>query len=190
MMKSLSKAPNIVSSLKNKVKFPNRFQGTMFKKWAEYWKNLFADYRQMLQDLRTDIQDDPMKAMKWTAGLGTLCLLSMKNPDELDFKDYLKRINNETVMLSPDCLNPKTVEHLSYLDTCYNQGTIHYKITSTGEAAVPARRSVSGRGRCSSACTAPDTTSSDTPSHPHTSTSCTHTRQSAGYTFRPHASNY
>ncbi|XP_035447348.1 mitochondrial import inner membrane translocase subunit Tim29 [Spodoptera frugiperda] len=127
MMKSLSKAPNIVSSLKNKVKFPNRFQGTMFKKWAEYWKNLFADYRQMLQDLRTDIQDDPMKAMKWTAGLGTLCLLSMKNPDELDFKDYLKRINNETVMLSPDCLNPKTVEHLSYLDTCYNQGTIHYK---------------------------------------------------------------
>ncbi|CAH1637256.1 unnamed protein product [Spodoptera littoralis] len=127
MMKSLSRAPNVVSNLKNKVKFPDRFQGTILKKWADYWKNLFADYRQMLQDLRTDIQEDPVKAMKWTAGLGALYLLSTNNPDELDFKDSLKRINNETVMLSPDCLNPKTVEHLSYLDTCYNQGTIHYK---------------------------------------------------------------
>ncbi|PZC84031.1 mitochondrial import inner membrane translocase subunit Tim29 [Helicoverpa armigera] len=127
MIKSLTKAPNIISNLKNKIKFPEKLQGKILNKWAVYWKNIFGDYRQMLVDLRTDIQDEPLRAMKWTVGLGTLYVLSMRNPSELDFKDHLKRINNETVMVSPDCLNPKTVKHLWYLDTCYNQGVIRYK---------------------------------------------------------------
>ncbi|KAJ8714641.1 hypothetical protein PYW07_002866 [Mythimna separata] len=126
MLKSLTKAPNIVSNLKSKIKLPDKLQGTIVNKWAKYWKNLIGDYRQMLVDLRTDIQDEPLKAMKWTAAIGSLTFLSLKNPSELDFKDFLKRINNEAVMVSPDCLNPKTANHLWYLDTCYNQGTIKY----------------------------------------------------------------
>lgn len=127
MLKNLTKAPYIIINLKNKVKFPAKLQGTILEKWTNYWKNVIGDYRQMLVDLRTDIQDEPLKAMKWTAGIGVLTFLSLENPSELDFKDYLKRVNNETVMVSPDCLNPKTANHLRYLDTCYNQGIIKYK---------------------------------------------------------------
>lgn len=126
MIKNFSKAPQIISTFKNKFKFPQRFKGTIIEKWADYWKNLFIDYRQMVHDLRTDIQDDPKRALKWTAGILTLYYLYKNNPNEMDFKDHLKRINNEAVMISEDCLNPKSVKHLGFLGSCYNQGIIHY----------------------------------------------------------------
>lgn len=127
MFKTLTKAPNIISNIKKNMKFPDKLKGTIFEKWADYWKNLFIDYRQMMTDLRTDIQDDPRKAMKWTVGVATLSFLSLNNPNELDFKDNLKRINNEAVMISPECLNQEAAKHLWFLDTCYNQGIIHYR---------------------------------------------------------------
>lgn len=125
MLKILKKASPI--STINKIKFPERFKGTILEKWADYWKNLFIDYRQMLQDLRTDIQDDPRKAFKWTVGIATTAILARNNPSEFDFKDDLKRIANEVVLVSENCQNPVSVGHLRYLDTCYNQGVLHYR---------------------------------------------------------------
>lgn len=124
MLKSFKKA-SVIPNLKN-VKFPERFKGTLIEKWADYWKNLVIDYRQMLQDLRTDIQDDPIKAIKWTTGLITVFTLARNNPNELDFKDSLKRTANEVVLVSEECQNPKAVEHLRHLDMCYNEDVIHY----------------------------------------------------------------
>ncbi|XP_063627262.1 mitochondrial import inner membrane translocase subunit Tim29 [Cydia splendana] len=130
----LSRLPVTFNKVGDKVKFPAKFKGTIVEKWADYWKNLFIDYRQMLQDLRTDIQDDPIKALKWTIGLTTVYALTKNNPDELDFKDRLRKIHNEVALVSEDCLNPKSYAHLRHLETCYNQGTIHYK--SFGIASV------------------------------------------------------
>lgn len=127
MLKAFRKTPNNIIKYSANVKFPEKFKGTILEKWADYWKNLFIDYRQMLQDLRSDIQDEPMKALKWTAGLATIYLLSKNNPNEIDFKDTLKRKGNEIALVSDDCLNLKSVNHLRFLDTCYNQGVIHYK---------------------------------------------------------------
>ncbi|XP_028031420.1 mitochondrial import inner membrane translocase subunit Tim29 isoform X2 [Bombyx mandarina] len=127
MLRSIYKVSGTVQNISTKVKFPEKFKGTIIEKWADYWKNLFIDYRQMLQDLRSDIQDDPMKAMKWTTGIITFYVLSRNNPTECDFKDNLKIINNEVGLVSEECLNPKAVEHLRFLDTCYNQEVIHYR---------------------------------------------------------------
>ncbi|XP_049872180.1 mitochondrial import inner membrane translocase subunit Tim29 [Pectinophora gossypiella] len=126
MLRSLAKTSARVPNLGSKVKFPARLKGTIVEKWADYWKNLFIDYKQMLIDLRNDIQDEPKKAFKWTVGLGMLYLLGKNNPDELDFKDNLKRIGNDIVMVSEPCQNPKSIEHLRFLETCYNAGVIHY----------------------------------------------------------------
>ncbi|KAI5651387.1 translocase of the inner mitochondrial membrane 29 domain-containing protein [Phthorimaea operculella] len=134
MLRNLTKAPNLVSNLGGKVKFPQRFKGTIIEKWADYWKNMYIDYRQMLQDLRTDIQDDPRKAMLWATGLGTAYLLAKNNPNELDFRDSLKRAENEIFFCSDSCRNPKSLEHVRNIESYYNQGTIHYK--SFGIASV------------------------------------------------------
>ncbi|CAB3244602.1 unnamed protein product [Arctia plantaginis] len=134
MAKNLIKVPLMIPSWKSKIKFPQRFKGTIVEKWADYWKNLFIDYRQMLQDLRSDIQDNPTKAMKYTVGIMTVCCLMKKNPNEIDFKDELKQINNEIVMVSSACLNENAAQHLQFLNTCYNQGALHYR--SLGIASI------------------------------------------------------
>ncbi|XP_023937557.1 mitochondrial import inner membrane translocase subunit Tim29 [Bicyclus anynana] len=125
MLKVL-RTPNALINLQSKVKFPEKFKGTIIEKWANYWKNLFIDYRQMLQDLRSDMQEDPKKALKWTAGIVTLGALAKNNPNELDFKDNMKRITNEVILVSEECRHPKSVEHLQYLQQCYNEGVIKY----------------------------------------------------------------
>lgn len=109
------------------IKFPEKLKGTILEKWADYWKNLVIDYRQMLQELRSDIQDEPIKAFKWAVGLTAVYTLAKNNPDERDFKDTLKRKGNEVALVNEDCLNPKSIDHLRFIDMCYNQGIIHYR---------------------------------------------------------------
>lgn len=127
MLRSLKNTPVVFSNLGGSVKFPAKFKGTIIEKWANYWKNLFIDYRQMLQDLRTDIQDEPKKALMWTAGLTTVYAMCKNNPDEIDFKDSLKTIGNDVALVSDTCRNSKSTEHLNYIETCYNQDVIKYR---------------------------------------------------------------
>ncbi|XP_072938309.1 mitochondrial import inner membrane translocase subunit Tim29 [Epargyreus clarus] len=134
MLRTLKKTPVAVTNLKGKVKFPEKFKGTILEKWANYWKNLFIDYKQMLQDLRTDIQDDPRKAFLWTTGLATTVILAKNNPTEIDFKDSLKRVTNNVILVSEECRNPKSIEHLRAVEQYYNEGLIHYR--SFGIASV------------------------------------------------------
>ncbi|XP_026750044.2 mitochondrial import inner membrane translocase subunit Tim29 [Galleria mellonella] len=134
MTQNLKKVPNIAPALVSRIKFPEKFKGTIVEKWADYWKNLFIDYRQMLQDLRTDIQDNPRKAFVWTICLSGIYALAKNNPSEIDFKENLKRIGNEMILVSEGCQNPTSKEHLQFLETSYNQGVIHY--VSLGIASV------------------------------------------------------
>lgn len=127
MLRALKKSPDYIVRIQNRVKFPEKLKGTIVEKWANYWKNLFIDYRQMLQDLRTDIQDDPQKAIIWTTGLTTLYALARNNPTEMDFKDNLKRITNDVILVSDDCRNPKSIDYLNFIQTCYNEEVIHYR---------------------------------------------------------------
>lgn len=133
MLKVIKQTSTAVAVVKSRVTFPERFKGTIIERFAVYWKNMFIDYRQMLQDLRTDMQEDPVKAFKWTTGIITAVLLARNNPTELDFKDSLKRVDNEVILVGDECRNAKAMEHLNYLDSCYNYGLIHY--TSIGIAS-------------------------------------------------------
>lgn len=130
MIKNANSLPKLVS----RVNITERTKSTILKKWADYWKNLFIDYRQAFQDLRTDIQDDPKRALRWTFGLTSLYLLGKNNPDEMDFKDTLKTTENEVILVSESCLNQKAADHLRFLQRCYNEGVIHYR--SFGIASV------------------------------------------------------
>lgn len=126
-MQSLKQSSINAVSKVGRIKFPEKYKGTILEKWADYWKNLFIDYRQMLQDLRTDIQDDPRKTMKWLTILGASFALAKNNPNEIDFKDELKKTENKAAMVGDECLNKESVEHLRFLEMSYNAGLIHYR---------------------------------------------------------------
>ncbi|XP_068622730.1 mitochondrial import inner membrane translocase subunit Tim29 [Battus philenor] len=123
MLRNIAKTSNVFA----KPKFPEKFKGTILEKWADYWKNLFIDYRQMFQDLRSDVQEQPRKAFIWATGLTTIYALVRNNPKEIDFQDYLKQMSNEVILVSEECLNRKSIEHIRYLNRCSNEGVIHYK---------------------------------------------------------------
>lgn len=127
MMQSLKKGSSVLNKLRGTVKFPAKFKGTIVEKWADYWKNLFIDYRQMFHDLRSDIQEEPIKALKWTAGIAVTYALAKNNPNEYDFKNELKKIENEVALVTEDCMKKESVEHLRFVETCYNEGVIHYR---------------------------------------------------------------
>lgn len=114
-----SKTAAIASSEKVKT--------TLMKKFKDYWKNLYIDYQQMLKELRTDIQDEPQKAIKYTIGLGIAGLLIKNNPSEIDFKANLKNLENEMILVHEDSLNPTSIDHVRFLQTCYNHGKLHYR---------------------------------------------------------------
>ncbi|XP_047505718.1 mitochondrial import inner membrane translocase subunit Tim29 [Pieris napi] len=126
MLRTLKKTPGLVTNLQNRLVFPEKLKGTIIEKLANYWKNLFIDYKQMLQDLRTDIQDDPRKALKWCTGLTTLYFLAKNNPTETDYKDKAKSITNEVILVSEDCRNTKSIDHLRNIQQSYNEGVLHY----------------------------------------------------------------
>ncbi|XP_032514666.1 mitochondrial import inner membrane translocase subunit Tim29 [Danaus plexippus] len=126
MLKSVTKVPHNVAKLQMKIKLPEKFKGTIVEKWTNYWKNLFIDYRQMLKDLRTDIQEEPKKALLWSTGIATAIALCRNNPDELDYRNQIKKITNEVILVSEECRNVNSLEHLNYVQRCYNEGVIHY----------------------------------------------------------------
>ncbi|KAJ0175061.1 hypothetical protein K1T71_009202 [Dendrolimus kikuchii] len=127
MLSTWRKSPSKLLKYSQKIRFPEKLKGTKLEKWADYWKNLVIDYRQMLQELRSDIQDEPMKALKWSLVIATMYALAKNNPNEMEFKDTIKRMGNEIALVNEDCLNPKSIDHLRFIDMCYNQGVIHYR---------------------------------------------------------------
>ncbi|CAG4935225.1 mitochondrial import inner membrane translocase subunit Tim29 [Colias croceus] len=126
MLSVIRKSPTLIANLQNKLIFPDKFKGTVLEKWANYWKNLVIDYKQMLQDLRTDIQDEPRKALKWCSGIAAAYALAKNNPSEIDFKDKVTNTTNEVILISEECRNAESIDHLRFIQQCYNEGVLHY----------------------------------------------------------------
>lgn len=129
MMQTLKKGPPalVLKKVGNTIRFPEKLKGTIVEKWATYWKNLFIDYHQMVQDLRNDIQEEPFKALKWTAGIAVCYALAKNNPNELDYRNEVKKLENDVALVTEECLNQNSIEHLRLIETSYNQGIIHYR---------------------------------------------------------------
>ncbi|CAK1542148.1 unnamed protein product [Leptosia nina] len=126
MLKTFRKTPELLGNLQSRLIFPEKLKGTVIEKLAKFWKNLYIDYKQMLQDLRSDIQDDPKKAIIWCTSLATAYGLARNNPSEIDFKDRVKSVTNEAILISDGCRNEKSIEHLRFIQQCYNEGVLHY----------------------------------------------------------------
>ncbi|VVC95265.1 unnamed protein product [Leptidea sinapis] len=118
---------NLVRNVQKRITLPEKLKGTIVEKWSNYWKNLFMDYTQMLQDLRTDMQDNPRKAFIWSSALAAAYVLAARNPSEIDFKDTVKRVTNDAILVSEECRNSKSIDHLRLIEQSYNEGVLHYR---------------------------------------------------------------
>lgn len=115
---------NVTNGVVNKkFVFPERFKGTFLEKWSNYWKSLYIDYKSMVTDLKTEVHENPRKAILVSSGLVILWQLARNNPDETDFKQTLRSYSNQLMLVGDSCQNPETVKHFKNVESCLNENT-------------------------------------------------------------------
>ncbi|KAJ4433874.1 hypothetical protein ANN_16187 [Periplaneta americana] len=105
-------------------KLPQRFRGTIIEKWANYWKNLCIDYKEVVVETAQNAREKPVKAVLILSGFGFMGYCAHSNPDARSFRDKLLYCTNQMIMVGEQIRNPSSVSHLIFLENCYNKGVI------------------------------------------------------------------
>ncbi|XP_055612919.1 mitochondrial import inner membrane translocase subunit Tim29 [Uranotaenia lowii] len=106
------------------LELPEKYKGTIWEKWAMYWKNLVIDYKEMIVDTGKTMRERPIRSSIYLTLLGASAYCSSNNPDEADFMDQFRRRSNELSMVHPSCQNPQASEHIQFVQRAYNEGIV------------------------------------------------------------------
>ncbi|XP_058448507.1 mitochondrial import inner membrane translocase subunit Tim29 [Malaya genurostris] len=129
-----SLARNNVESLKEKraallsrldaLQFPEKYKGTIWEKWANYWKNLVIDYKEVVVDTGRTMRQRPIRSGIYLTLLGSGYYCCAHNPDETDFLEKFHKCGNELSLVHLSCQNPETTAHILFLQRAFNEGII------------------------------------------------------------------
>lgn len=115
---------NTIQSRINNFGLPERFKGTIVEKWAQYWRGLITDYRDVFLGVIQESKEKPIRAAIY-GGFGGAAVYSYKhNPSEVDFIEQLREYNVKMVMIDPVCQNPVSSQYLTFIERCYNEGIV------------------------------------------------------------------
>lgn len=107
-----------------------KLKGTFLEKASTYMKLVYTDYREVVISVKNDAKEKPFKATLFYTGMAFLGYSMSHNPNEQTFRAKFIDCCNEVSTVSPNLVNSKTVEHLKYIQRCYNQNLIRH--TSLG----------------------------------------------------------
>lgn len=114
----------LVENKISSIQFPEKYKDTIIERWATYWKYFLKDYKDAVLGVRNEFRDKPVKSWTYLSLIALATYLAKNNPDETHFRDDLLKYCNEVLLVHPDLQNPVTVQHLTYLHRCYNEGVI------------------------------------------------------------------
>ncbi|CRK89596.1 CLUMA_CG003275, isoform A [Clunio marinus] len=119
-----------ISSRFYKLEMPKRFKGTIVERWANYWKGLARDYKEVAIDSAKTIRGNRVKSTVY--GLSGVFLYSCykTNPDYRSFNEQLKKSEQMVSLVSPDCQNLVATEYLKLLERSRNNESL--RTTSLG----------------------------------------------------------
>nr|XP_029727952.1 mitochondrial import inner membrane translocase subunit Tim29-like [Aedes albopictus] len=106
------------------IQFPEKYKGTIWEKWAMYWRNLIRDYKEMVIDTGKTMRERPVRSGIYLTLLGTTYYCCSTNPDEADFVNRFRQCANELQLVHPSCQNPTASHHIQFLQRCYNEGIV------------------------------------------------------------------
>ncbi|XP_018574311.1 mitochondrial import inner membrane translocase subunit Tim29 [Anoplophora glabripennis] len=115
-------------------KINNKIKGTIFEKWVQYWKQIAKDYSEVTVSLRHEMKEKPLKSVFYISGLGLLGCLATHNPNLQSFRARYIQCANDLALVNSSLANPDSVEHLKYIDRCFNANLIRY--TNLGIASI------------------------------------------------------
>ncbi|CAH1114466.1 unnamed protein product [Psylliodes chrysocephalus] len=104
----------------------NKIKGTFFEKWVKYWKQLAGDYKDVALNLKTEMQQKRLKSALYLSGISLLSYCATHNPDLITFRAKYVESANELALINPNAANPMAINHLKYIENCYNSNRIRY----------------------------------------------------------------
>lgn len=116
----------IETSVSNKFVFPEKYKGTIYEKWATYWRQLGVDYKDVFVNVAQQMKEKPILASIYcTTGVAlTYCVKN--NPSEEDFRIQLLNYNAEVVLVNDACLNDNATDYIKFIEKSYNQGILRH----------------------------------------------------------------
>uniref|UniRef100_A0A336K0N7 CSON013653 protein n=1 Tax=Culicoides sonorensis TaxID=179676 RepID=A0A336K0N7_CULSO len=109
---------------KFQIHLPEKLKGGLIEKWANYWKQLGIDYKDMLIDTGKHMIKHPVKTVVYaTTGYSTY-ILYKNNPDFEDFKKDFQNNKNQLILVHHSCQNPVSAKHIKDLEQWFNQGVV------------------------------------------------------------------
>uniref|UniRef100_A0A1Q3FDL1 Mitochondrial import inner membrane translocase subunit Tim29 n=1 Tax=Culex tarsalis TaxID=7177 RepID=A0A1Q3FDL1_CULTA len=106
------------------LEVPEKYKGTIWEKWAKYWKNLIIDYKEMIVDTGRTMRQRPVRSGIYLSLLGATYYCGVNNPDERDFIERFRHYGNELSLVHPASQNPEATRHILFLQRCYNEGIV------------------------------------------------------------------
>lgn len=103
---------------------PERIKGTILERWVKYWHDLYINYEEVAIDVAKDCRERPVRAAMYISLLGGCYYSNRHNPDETMFRDQLIQSSIKLMQVGEPIRNPVSVQHLKWLEQCYNEGLI------------------------------------------------------------------
>ncbi|CAH2014988.1 unnamed protein product [Acanthoscelides obtectus] len=107
-------------------KFNAKIKGTIVENWVKYWKLVARDYRDVAISLKDEARAKPGKTVLYITGFGFLTLCMASNPNSKSFRAKYIQCANDVALVSLNVANPDSVNHLKYIERCFNANTIRY----------------------------------------------------------------
>lgn len=115
-------------------KFNNKIKGTIFEKWVRYWQQIAKDYTEVTISLKQEMKEKPLKSAFYITGIGLLGCCARHNPNLQSFRAKYVQCANDLALVNSSIANPGSIEHLSYIERCFNAKLIRY--TNLGIASI------------------------------------------------------
>lgn len=125
----IKNAKNVnLNTIEKAAKFFKRIEenskGRFYEKWINYWKGVYADYRDVTIDIKKDIKEKPLKALALFAGFSGIYYCVKHNPNERSFRDAYINAANQVLLVHPSCQKKETADHLKNIEIYYNNHLI------------------------------------------------------------------
>ncbi|KAL3277674.1 hypothetical protein HHI36_013020 [Cryptolaemus montrouzieri] len=114
-------------TLPNLSMIEQKTKGTIWEKLLVYWKSVLKDYKDVGMGLKEEAIQKPKKAVAILSGFTFLTVSAATNPNALSFRAKQIQSVVDLCLVSPNVANPTSVEHLRYLEKCYNSDLIRHR---------------------------------------------------------------
>lgn len=100
---------------------------SMLQNWAQYWKNVYRDYKSVSLDVFSQMKAHPGKSSLKLLALGSLGYCAYENPDEEHYFNELLKNHLRLVLVPTSIRNKNSEEYINKLESYNNLKCLRYQ---------------------------------------------------------------